>query len=114
MNKITGLLSTVNWKWELCVWDNTGKNLFPEPHILRFLWCSPIPVTRLWGILKFMTVFFFSLPISLIVILDSCLSQCIAMFSSVLKEHSHVTQDLTPTAVILSLVSAPYIRFSSF
>jgi hypothetical protein len=92
VNKITGLLSTVIWSWELCILDNTGTNLSPK-HILNFSWHSPILVTRLRGILKFMTVF---LPISLMVILNSCLSQCIATLSSVLKEHSHVTQDLDP------------------
>jgi hypothetical protein len=60
VNKIA-LLSTVNWKWELCIMDNTGTNLSLK-HILNFLWRSPIPVTRLWGILKFRTTVFFSFP----------------------------------------------------
>jgi hypothetical protein len=30
VNKIAGILSTVNWKWELCSMDNTGTNLSPK------------------------------------------------------------------------------------
>lgn len=65
MNKITRLLDTVNWKWELCIWDNTGTDLSPKTTYFELLVVFPVPCNQTMRYLKIHDYCLLSFPISL-------------------------------------------------